>query len=148
MRDAAGLERREREVAGLDRVVDQFVVVRGAIAAEPVRRARPRAAASSRRASRAKAAPSGGTMSTMHGASSRPSGQQEHRRAVEVAARAVEVGGAHRQVVRVDLRDDGQRPDARRGAPDVLGVLGDRHRTRRPTSARTCTKCRANSRIR
>ena len=73
---------------------------------------------------------------------------QEHRRAVEVAARRIEVRGAHRQVERVDVRDDASRGPRTAPRATVLRVLRDGHGGRRRTSARTATKWRANSRIR
>ena len=127
MRHAARLEVREVEAAGRHRVVDQLVVVGGRVEPEAVRRraggrergghapARERGARWCRDVDDARHALAAG-------------GAQEHARPVEVAAGRVEVGGAHRQVVRVDVRGHRQRACAGRRLPFVLGGLahGDR----------------------
>ncbi len=126
MRYAAGFEGRQRKVAGLDRVVDQFVVVRGAVGAEAIG---GRARAQHRRGH----APARvGRPFRRHDVDDARCvlaafRKQEHRRSVEVAARGVEVGGAHRQIVRIDLCHHRQRADAWCGLPDVLAGLRDRH---------------------
>ncbi len=122
---AAGREHGQREVAHLDRVVDERVVALGAIAAEAVRggavgfergRDAPGRVRFRRRRDDVERAGSRFT----------PLGAQEHARTVEVGARRIEVGGAHGQVERIDPRDDGQRGARRRRPPDVLRLLAQR----------------------
>ncbi len=121
---AARLERRVGEVRHLHGVVDQLVVVVRAIAAEAPERGAGRA---QRRRHAPPATGLAGRRGDLHltGRIGAAVGAQEYERAVEVAARGVEVRAADREVERVHLRDDGERTGARRRAPKVLRFLLD-----------------------
>ena len=124
---AVRVERHQVEGATFDRMVDQFVVVGGAIAAEAMlgrtraleRRGNPPGfeCLARRRLDIDRAA---FMLAPRH--------RQEHGTAVEVGMRGVEVRRAHRQVPCVDLAGHRQRTDAGRAAPTVLVDLGHRHR--------------------
>ena len=126
------LEGRQREVADFDRVVDQFVVVGGDIACRSrSARRRARGSAVATRQVCAAASPAGARMSTSCGACSWPGHAQEHAGAVEEAVGLVEMGGAHRQVPRIDLV--AQRSAGRRSGAACQLVLVDLcQRDRRP----------------
>ena len=76
VRDAARAERREREFAHFHRMVEEFVVVRGDVGAESVRRGAPARASVVATRQRAVAPSAAGAISTAHGASSRPTGME------------------------------------------------------------------------
>ena len=143
---AAGLERRCGEVAHLDRMIDQLIVVRRVIAAEAGRRAFV-AGKRGRHAPRASGVAVGRDDLDLAPAIRAAVRAEEYGRAVEVAARCVEVGGADRKVECVDLRDHGHW--RRAGAARQVSLASLAMASGRPcASARTATKWRANSRIR
>jgi hypothetical protein len=74
-------------------------------------------------------------------------GTKKQRRAVEIAAQGVEVGGSYREVECVDVGDDRNRAGAWRHAPRSFASLT--MGTAAPfASARTRMNCFANSRMR
>ena len=147
VRRAARLEGRHVEIGHFHRMVDQLVVVGRAVGAE-----RPRRGTRARQCGRNAPVAKGGALRRDDLHLARRIGTtfraEENRRAVEIATEAVEVRRANGEIERVDVRHYGQRSGAGRCAPKILGFLGDRHRADLFASARTLTKCRANSRIR
>ena len=122
--DPAGLEFHECEPAHLDRVVDQLVVVGRRVGPEPPGRG---PCARHRRRHTAVRRPFGSGPDQVHAARTvlAPHGVDQEARAVEVGPVGVQVGAADRQVVRVDLVDEGQRPRHRGAAPALLVDLPD-----------------------
>jgi hypothetical protein len=124
---AVRLERDQVEAAAFDRVVDQLVVVSGAVAAEAVF-----LGAGARQGRRDAPGPvrlAGRRLDVDRARLVLPAlDREEHGRAVEVGMRGVEVGGAHGEVPCVDLAGDRQRPLAGCALPAVLVHLRHGHR--------------------
>ncbi|ABA50678.1 hypothetical protein BURPS1710b_3583 [Burkholderia pseudomallei 1710b] len=125
VRHAVRVERREREFAERDRMIDQLVVILRAVRAEAVAfraarlRQRRRDAPAPVRVARR---PLDHYLARRILAAER---REKHARAVEEAARVVQVRGAHRQVPRVDVVAQRDRPGRRRGLPGLLVELAD-----------------------
>ena len=121
----AGSERRERKIAHLDRMIDEFVVIGGRVAAKAMRH---RAVGGQRR----RDAPvdevvAAGTQQLDRARRAVAAfRQQKQAGPVEVRARAIEVRSAHRQLVRVHVRDERDRCGHGFSAPDVFRFLPDR----------------------
>ena len=108
VRHAAGLELDALEVADLDRVIEQLVIVGGGVDAEPLRvrvDARERGRHAPRLADRVRRRLERDLDSLLVAAL----GQQEHTRPVEIAAAPIEVRAAHGLVERVDFRRERER---------------------------------------
>lgn len=127
VRHASHVEARPGEVAGLDRMIEELVVVDGAIGAEAAL-GRPVARHGGRHPPRRIFVARGCRDVDDARRVLAAFGQQEHRRAVEIAAGGVEVGRAHRQVERVHLRDDRHASARGRRVPRALVDLPDRQR--------------------
>ena len=130
VRRAARLERRQREMAHFDRMVDQCVIAVGAIAAEAVRR---RAVGRQRRGN----APLGKLRSLRCRDDQLARGvsaafwTKKDGSTVEVGALRIQVRRSHRKVVGIDVRNQAQRSRASGRAPGILGFLDELHRAGR-----------------
>ncbi len=124
MRDVRGLEVDALEVADLDRMVDELVVVGRDVAAEA-------ALVDVRRRQRRRDAPRGRRRLARRreldfdGLVLAAGRRREHVRAVDERAPAVEIRAAHRLVERVHGQRHGQRPIGARAAPGRLRDLLD-----------------------